>query len=70
MLTIGYGDISPKNPEEKLITIFIEIVGKLSNILRCYRFRIFAELNGSHSLKNEIGKLKYVERSSDYWKNI
>ena len=70
MLTIGYGDISPKNPEEKLITIFIEIVGKPLNILRCYRFWIFTELNGAYSLENEISKLKYVERSSDYWKNI
>lgn len=27
MLTIGYGDISPESIPEKLITIFIEIVG-------------------------------------------
>lgn len=27
ILTIGYGDISPKNSEEKLVTIIIEIVG-------------------------------------------
>ena len=32
MLTIGYGDISPKNVEEKIVTIFIEIVGTLVNI--------------------------------------
>lgn len=27
MLTIGYGDISPKSLEEKMMTIIIEIVG-------------------------------------------
>ena len=30
MLTIGYGDISPKNVEEKLITIVIQIVGVIA----------------------------------------
>ena len=29
MLTIGYGDISPVSIPEKIITIFIEIVGML-----------------------------------------
>jgi hypothetical protein len=28
MLTIGYGDISPKSVGEKCVTIVIEIVGK------------------------------------------
>lgn len=30
MLTIGYGDISPKNVEEKMVTIVIQIVGVIA----------------------------------------
>lgn len=30
MLTIGYGDITPKNPQEIMITVLIEIVGVVS----------------------------------------
>lgn len=30
MLTIGYGDISPVSIPEKIITIFIEIVGVIA----------------------------------------
>jgi hypothetical protein len=30
MLTIGYGDISPQSIPEKIITIFIEIVGVIA----------------------------------------
>lgn len=30
MLTIGYGDITPKNPQEIMITVLIEIIGVVS----------------------------------------
>jgi len=59
ILTVGYGDITPKNPAEVIIVVLVEIFGIFYVIYRNRYFWLCGELNRALYIISKKKSLSY-----------